>query len=134
GPPILVGGSGERVLRLAARYAAAWNADRQNDVANVQALNARVDAACRDVGRDPASLARVIGIQVDLLNETRQAMQPRQWVMAPWPLTGAAEELAVQIRRYQQAAVAHMMVWIDPVSVAGIEAFAPVLEALDAGV
>ena len=44
GPPILVGGSGQRMLRLAARYADAWNADRQNDVAAVQALNARVDA------------------------------------------------------------------------------------------
>ena len=29
GPPLLVGGSGERMLRLAARYADAWNADRQ---------------------------------------------------------------------------------------------------------
>ena len=71
GPPILIGGSGERVLRLTARYADAWNADRQNDVAGVQALNARVDAACHDVGRDPATLGRVIGIQVDLLNEAR---------------------------------------------------------------
>ena len=60
------------MLRLTARYADAWNADRQNDVARVQALNARVDQACQDEGRDPASLSRVIGIQVDLLNESRQ--------------------------------------------------------------
>jgi probable F420-dependent oxidoreductase len=133
GLPILVGGSGERMLRLAARYSDAWNADRQNDVAAVQALNARVDAACHDVGRDPASLSRVIGIQVDLLNSSWQAMQPRQWIMAPWPLTGAPEELATQIRRYAEARVEHMMVWIDPVSIAGIEAFAPVLELLDQG-
>ena len=133
GPPILIGGSGERMLRLAARYADAWNADRQNTVAGVQALNARVDAACQDVGRDPASLARIIGIQVDLLNEQRQANQPRQWVMTPWPLTGTPEELATQIRDYARANVAQMMVWIDPVSVAGIEAFAPVLELLDRG-
>jgi len=133
GPPILVGGSGERMLRLAARYADAWNADRQNDVAQVQALNARVDRACADVGRDPASLARIIGIQVDLLNAHRQAMQPRQFVMAPWPLTGTPEELAAKILRYTEARVEHMMVWIDPISVAGIEAFAPILELLDRG-
>ncbi len=131
GPPILIGGSGERVMRLAARYADAWNADRQNDVAHVQALNGRLDAACADVGRDPATLARVIGIQVDLLNDAREAPQPRQWVMKPWPLTGTPEELAAQIRDYAAARVEHMMVWIDPVSVAGVEAFAPVLEALD---
>jgi len=121
------------MLRLAARYADAWNADRQNDVAAVQTLNARVDAACHDVGRDPESLSRIIGIQVDLLNASRQAMQPRQWVMSPWPLTGAPEKLAAEIRRYAKARVEHMMVWIDPVSVAGIEAFAPVLEFLDQG-
>jgi probable F420-dependent oxidoreductase len=131
GPPILVGGSGKRMLRITARYADSWNADRQNDVAAVQAHNERVDAACREVGRDPATLARVIGIQVDLLNEAREAMQPRQFVMAPWPLTGTAEELASQIRAYAEARVAHMMVWIDPPTVAGVEAFAPVLEALD---
>jgi probable F420-dependent oxidoreductase len=133
GPPILVGGSGPRMLRLAARFADAWNADRQNDVAAVEALNARVDQACDEEDRDPASLTRVIGIQVDLRNESRQAMQPRQWVMAPWPLTGTAEELAAQIRRYAEARVEHLLVWIDPVSLAGIEAFAPVLEALDRG-
>ena len=133
GPPILIGGSGERMLRLAARYADAWNADRQNDVAAVQALNARVDDACRDVGRDPASLGRVIGIQVDLLNASRQPVQPRQWVMAPWPLTGTPEELTAQIRGYTEARVEHLMVWIDPVSLPGIEAFAPVLEVLDRG-
>jgi alkanesulfonate monooxygenase SsuD/methylene tetrahydromethanopterin reductase-like flavin-dependent oxidoreductase (luciferase family) len=121
------------MLRLTARYADAWNADRQNDVAAVQALNARIDAACRDVGRDPATLSRVIGIQADLLNSSRQPMQPRQWVMAPWPLTGTPEELAAQIRRYTEARVEHMMVWLDPVSVAGIEAFAPVLDLLDRG-
>jgi probable F420-dependent oxidoreductase len=133
GPPILVGGSGERMLRLAARYADAWNADRQNDVEAVKAVNARVDEACRDVGRDPASLARIIGIQVDLLNASRQPVQPRQWVMAPWPLTGTPEELAAQVRSYAEARVEHLMVWIDPVSLAGIEAFAPVLEMLDRG-
>jgi alkanesulfonate monooxygenase SsuD/methylene tetrahydromethanopterin reductase-like flavin-dependent oxidoreductase (luciferase family) len=133
GPPLLIGGSGPRVMRLAATYADAWNADRQNDPGQVEALNTRLDAACAEVGRDPATLQRIIGIQVDLLNENREAPQPRQWTMAPWPLTGAPEELAIQIRAYTAARVTHMMVWIDPVSLAGIDAFAPVLAALDAG-
>jgi hypothetical protein len=60
-------------------------------------------------------------------------MQPRQWVMVPWPLTGTPEELVAQIRRYSVARVARIMIWINPVSVAGIEAFAPVLEELDRG-
>jgi probable F420-dependent oxidoreductase len=133
GPPIVVGTSSPRMLRLTARYADGWNVDRQNDVAGVQALNARVDEACHDVGRDPATLARIIGIQVDLLNESRQPTRPRQWVMAPWPLTGTPEELAAQLRRFGEARVEHLTVSLDPVSLAGIEAFAPVLEAVDRG-
>ncbi|MBL8128911.1 MAG: LLM class flavin-dependent oxidoreductase, partial [Chloroflexia bacterium] len=132
GPPILVGGSGERMLRITARFADAWNADRQNTLAQVAALNARVDAACAEVGRDPATLQRIIGIQVDLLNEQREAMQPRQFVMHPWPLTGSPEELAAHIRAYATERVSHRIVWIDPPTPAGIAAFAPVLEALDA--
>jgi probable F420-dependent oxidoreductase len=131
GPPILIGGSGPRLLRLAATYADAWNADRQNDVEAVKRFNVTIDDACRDVGREPDSLDRVIGIQVDVGNDTREAHQPRQFVMAPWPLTGTPEEVAEQIRRYGEARVSHMMVWADPVSLAGIEAFAPVLAALD---
>jgi probable F420-dependent oxidoreductase len=131
GPPILIGGSGHRTMRLAARYADSWNADRQNDLQALQALNGRVDEACRDVGRDPQTLARVIGIQVDLLNGDRQTTQPRQFVMTPWPLTGSPEELAARIRAYATERVSHLIVWPDPVSVAGIEAFAPVLAALD---
>lgn len=134
GPPILIGGSGDRVLRLAARYADSWNADRQNDVAAVHALNARVDAACEDVGRDPGTLSRNIGVQVDLLNEHRQANHPRQWLTSPWPFTGTPDELAAQLRAYADARVDHLIVWIDPVTVAGIEAFAPVLEVLDRSV
>ena len=133
GPPLLIGGSGPRIMRLTATYADAWNADRQNTPAQVIDLNGRLDEACAEVGRDPATLERVIGIQVDLLNDTREATQPRQFAMAPWPLTGTPEELAAQIRAYALARVTHMMVWIDPVSLAGIEAFAPVLAALDAG-
>jgi probable F420-dependent oxidoreductase len=133
GPPILVGGGGDRVIRLAATYADAWNVDRKNDVNEVKALKAKVDAACVEVGRDPATLSRIIGVQADVLNETRIPMIPRQFVQTPFPLVGTPEELAAKIRTYKDAAVEHMMVWVDPNNVAGIEAFGPVLEALDTG-
>jgi probable F420-dependent oxidoreductase len=131
GPPILVGGGGPRVIRLAATYADAWNVDRKNDVSEVLEWKEKVDAACREVGRDPKTLSRIIGIQVDLLNETREAMQPRQFVQHPWPLVSTPDEVAAKIRAYASAGVEHMMVWVNPENAAGIEAFGPVLEALD---
>ncbi|MER3437640.1 MAG: hypothetical protein C4346_08655 [Chloroflexota bacterium] len=63
---------GEKMLRLTAKYADFWNQDRKNDLEEVKQLQARVDAVCREVGRDPATLGRVIGIQIDLPDPGRR--------------------------------------------------------------
>jgi len=131
GPPILIGSSSPRMMGLMAKYADFWNRDRMNDVDQLLEVEARVDAACRAAGRDPRTLGRVVGIQVDMLNEQREAFTPRQWVMSPFPLSGSSEELAEQIRAFTRARVDHLIVSIDPVSPAAVEAFAPVLELLD---
>ena len=134
GPPILIGGGGERMLRLTAQWADQWNQDRKNDLDEVVALQDKVDAVCREVGRDPKTLGRVIGIQVDLPGFSRLPMRPRQFIVPPWPLAGEPEALAAAIRAYQtRGRVDHLIVWLDPTSPAGVEAFAPVLAALDAG-
>lgn len=131
GPPIVIGSSGPRMLRLMATYADGWNRDRINDVDTLLRLEAQVDVACQAAGRDPATLTRTVGIQIDLLNDQRDEKIPRQWIRHPWPLTGPSEQLAEQIRVYTRAHVDHLIVWLDPVTPAAVEAFAPVLELLD---
>lgn len=70
-PPILLAAHGPRGLRLAARYADAWNCfggqlydgpDRPfaEAVADTRRLIGRLDEACAEVGRDPATLDRSI--------------------------------------------------------------------------
>ncbi len=57
GPPILVGGGGERrTLRLVAQYADACNVF--GDAATVRHKLGVLDAHCGDVGRDPAGICR----------------------------------------------------------------------------
>ncbi len=60
GPPIWVAGKGPRMLELAARWGDGFNLnmDCPPDPAPVIAAFARLDAACRAVGRDPASIRR----------------------------------------------------------------------------
>jgi len=62
--PILVASKGERMLRLTATWADAWNTawfGRVDD--RLRTRLAALEAACADVGRDPATLRRTIGIR-----------------------------------------------------------------------
>ena len=67
--PMLIGGSGPRMLRLAARHADIWNAVGTPDEAG--AVNQRLDAACAAEGRDPASLVRTISPRINLLESVQ---------------------------------------------------------------
>jgi F420-dependent oxidoreductase-like protein len=63
--PLLIGGSGPRMLRLTARYADIWNAVGTPD--ELSTINQRLDAACAAEGRDPATLVRTISPRINLL-------------------------------------------------------------------
>jgi F420-dependent oxidoreductase-like protein len=63
--PLLVGGSGPRMLRLAARHADIWNAVGVPE--ELATINQRLDEACRAEGRDPASLERTVSPRINLL-------------------------------------------------------------------
>jgi F420-dependent oxidoreductase-like protein len=63
--PLLIGGSGPRMLRLAARHADIWNAVGTPEEGG--ATNQRLDAACAAEGRDPASLVRTVSPRINLL-------------------------------------------------------------------
>jgi alkanesulfonate monooxygenase SsuD/methylene tetrahydromethanopterin reductase-like flavin-dependent oxidoreductase (luciferase family) len=61
-PPIWVGGSGDRLLQLCADHADGWNTVWRWTY-DAFAARARVlDAACERAGRDPASVARSVGL------------------------------------------------------------------------
>lgn len=62
GPPVLVGGSGTRLLRLAAEHADIWNIPGPPH-ASLEFVTERsrvLDQHCADIGRDPASLTRSV--------------------------------------------------------------------------
>ncbi|TQM10930.1 LLM class F420-dependent oxidoreductase [Pseudonocardia kunmingensis] len=63
-PPVIVGGHGKkRTPELAARFASEFNVGfSTSDV--VAAQFERVDAACREIGRDPADLVRSVALVI----------------------------------------------------------------------
>jgi luciferase-type oxidoreductase len=133
GPPILIGSIGDRMLALAARHADLWNAyfsHTKNRPEGVPPLRAKVDAACRAAGRDPASLGRTVAVLVDMAPGRRAAPPlPAHWTFPP--LTGRPDELADGLRAYAREGVSHVQLWLEPNTVESVEAFAPALERLD---
>jgi F420-dependent oxidoreductase-like protein len=63
--PLLIGGSGPRMLRLTARHADVWNVVGTPE--ETKAANERMDEACRAVGRDPNTLVRSVSTSINLL-------------------------------------------------------------------
>jgi alkanesulfonate monooxygenase SsuD/methylene tetrahydromethanopterin reductase-like flavin-dependent oxidoreductase (luciferase family) len=63
-PTLLIGGAGSAVIELAARTADAWNVAWDLPPDAFARLNGRIDDACERAGRDPASLARTVGLTV----------------------------------------------------------------------
>jgi alkanesulfonate monooxygenase SsuD/methylene tetrahydromethanopterin reductase-like flavin-dependent oxidoreductase (luciferase family) len=53
--------------------------------------------------------------------------------MTGLPLTGSPADIAAGLRAYVDAGVNHVQIWLEPNTLAGIEAFAPVLAELDRG-
>jgi alkanesulfonate monooxygenase SsuD/methylene tetrahydromethanopterin reductase-like flavin-dependent oxidoreductase (luciferase family) len=117
------------MLRLTARYADLWNVDWRNQAAKFAGWTPRVDAACADVGRDPATLARTAAIMVDLPGSPGRPAKFEESL----PLRGTPEEMAEELRAFARAGASHVQIWLDPNTVAGVEAFAPVLDLLDRG-
>ncbi len=75
--PILIGGSGEKVLlRLVAEHADSWNL-APTSVAELRHKNAVLDRWCHDVGRDPGEIERTI-----LLNDPAQDADADAYVEA----------------------------------------------------
>jgi probable F420-dependent oxidoreductase len=136
GPPLLLGSTGERMLRIAAPHVDAWNAwyaDTGNRPAGVAPLRERVDAACREANRDPSEIERTVAVLVRLPGGTGRIMGDTSPGQAVAPLEGPAEGVAEELRAYAREGIGHVQLVLDPITVESIEALAPVLVALDRG-
>jgi|tagenome__1003787_1003787.scaffolds.fasta_scaffold20882557_2 alkanesulfonate monooxygenase SsuD/methylene tetrahydromethanopterin reductase-like flavin-dependent oxidoreductase (luciferase family) len=134
GPPLLVGSVGARMLRITMPHVDAWNAwfaDTDNSPTGVGRLRDVVDDACRDVGRDPGDVERTVAVMVRLPGGSGRIMGDETERQQVEPLEGPPEAIAAELRAYADAGIGHVQLVLDPITLASIEALAPVLEILD---
>jgi probable F420-dependent oxidoreductase len=125
GLPVMVGAGGPRMLRLTAELADHWNGGLAA-FADVPDVLAKLDAACRDVGRDPATLTRSVEVLVRTV-DARDGAPPEDN-----EIRGTPDAIADALRRYQDLGLDHLQVQLRPNSIEGVAAFAPVIERLRA--
>jgi probable F420-dependent oxidoreductase len=142
GLPIFIGAQGPRMLRLIARYADSFDADYQTGPAPVLERFALLEKACREVGRDPATIGRMAATRVAFAGPGGPSsfqVGPPQDGVAQFDLAGMrfparlgpVEEIAAHVRAFAATGIEHLTVAIvDPPGLRGIERFAAVIEAL----
>jgi len=124
-PPILVASRGERMLRLTAQHADAWNTAWLGDTSLYHERWEAMKAACEAVGRDPSTLEITVGVTVAYpeLGEIPEALNDPAKA-----LRGAPEEIAAGLRDWADLGVGHVICGITPDNRAGLAEFAKAVD------
>ncbi len=109
GPPLLVGGEGPRMIRMAVKYADFWNTGYTGNPETMSERLTKIDAACGKAGRDRASMG--VTALICLWFPDLVAKKPG---FVESPLTGTAGEIAAAMRGYEALGVRHIMIQCEP--------------------
>lgn len=123
--PLLIGGNGPRGQRAAVRFADIYSCyvEERAEVAEVAPRLASLEAICAEVGRDPASIGRSVGVSV----------RPHEAAgFGPGVISGSVEEIADAFRSFRDAGFTQLEIMVGPGTMAAVEALAPVVEAIRA--
>ena len=125
--PIMIGAKGPKMLRLAALHADIWSwyVNERSDLTEFGPRLAALEAACVEVGRDPATIGKSAGIVVE-----PTAFTGSEAVFGP-PVRGSAQEIADAFRAFGAAGYTNLELVVWPPTPAALDALAPVLELLD---
>jgi probable F420-dependent oxidoreductase len=114
-PPLMIGSNGPRVLSITLPHADAWNTwydDFGNDAEGFAALNARISAAARDAGRDPAEILRSACVLVT----TDRAAAERPLIPEAPPLEGSPERIAAALAEIAEAGADEIIIVATPIT------------------
>ena len=148
GPPLWVGGRGDRLLGVAARAADGWNAGGWTGTVDAYRERAAVlDRACERAGRDPATVRRSVN-RLCLVGEDERDVRRRWEALVEGPaaealrgmtlddyrdgrLVGTVEQVRDQLQEWSAAGVAELVVTLGalPFTVTGVDAVALVASA-----
>lgn len=123
--PILIGGNGPRGQRAAARHADIYSCYVE-ELAHIDEVRPRLeslDAICDELGRDPATIGRSVGVSVRPLSPARER---------PDVISGSPEEIADAFRSFRDGGFTQLEIMLGPGTMEALDALAPVVELIRA--
>jgi probable F420-dependent oxidoreductase len=130
-PPLLVGSTGERVLRIALPHVDIWNTWYDHYGSTPEGFartNAAVSRIAEDVGRLPAEVERSACVLVVLDREARERPVPE----GTQPLEGSVDRIAAGLRELAEAGADEAILVLSPITERSILDLGDALRALDA--
>jgi F420-dependent oxidoreductase-like protein len=133
-PPVIIGGNGpRRTPALAARFASEFNISG-DDMNGVVAQFARVDAACREIGRDPSSLTRSVWMTACIGRDEAEFLKRAAFIgrepneLRKHGIAGLPSQAAAALERCRDAGASRVYLqFLDLDDVAHLELAAEVL-------
>jgi alkanesulfonate monooxygenase SsuD/methylene tetrahydromethanopterin reductase-like flavin-dependent oxidoreductase (luciferase family) len=125
--PIMIGAKGPKMLLSAARHADIWSwyVEERSDLTEFGPRLAALEAACEEVGRDPATIRRSAGIVVEPTSVTGSE------AVLGTPIRGSAAEIADALRRFGDAGFTNLELIVWPPGLDALSAMGPVLDLLE---
>tara|TARA_Y100000588_G_scaffold382103_1_gene468942 strand:- start:716 stop:1624 length:909 start_codon:yes stop_codon:yes gene_type:complete len=107
GPPLLIGGGGEKVtMRIAAQYADEWNVWGDPEI--LRHKISVLERHCEDLGRDPDLIRKSANAMIHITDDPADAERIRE--KNPRSLSGSVSEIQALIQEYAEAGVDELVV------------------------
>ena len=126
--PLMLGAHGPRTMRIAATHADIWSAFATESSLPewFEPMLERLDEACADVDRDPASLVRSIGVFVE--PGTEGAAEAAGLGV---PISGSTDQIANSLSRFEQLGVDRVEIMLWPGDEETLAAIEPAIRQLE---
>jgi alkanesulfonate monooxygenase SsuD/methylene tetrahydromethanopterin reductase-like flavin-dependent oxidoreductase (luciferase family) len=128
GVPLMLGAHGPRTMRLAARHADIWSAfATESSLPDwfVPMLD-RLEESCADVGRDPRTLGRSIGVFVEPTDD-----HSAETTGLGIPITGSPADIAETITRFAEIGATRVELVLWPGTEESLDAVESVMDLLN---
>jgi alkanesulfonate monooxygenase SsuD/methylene tetrahydromethanopterin reductase-like flavin-dependent oxidoreductase (luciferase family) len=121
--PLLIGGNGPKARRHAALHADIWSCyiEQRAHVDELKPRIASLEEICHEVGRDPESIGRAVGVVVRPLEPAGASERS---------VSGTAEQIATALLSFRDVGFTQVDLTFSPDTIAAAEALAPAVELL----